>query len=88
MDRRDRDDLSAGADVRDQAWYQAVADILELRNDGDHLWAETQLAAMQGQIERTHQVQDWQRRAIAGIRGSEWAPGRAFDSFGFGRRWK
>jgi hypothetical protein len=86
--RRERDPPGGPADVRDEPWYQAVAEILELRHDGAHVWAETRLAALQQQIEETHHVQDWQRRAIAGIRESEWAPGRSYDQFGYGRRWK
>jgi hypothetical protein len=90
MDRRrdERDPPGGPADVRDEAWYRAVAEILELRTDGDHVWAETRLAALQQEIEATHRVLDWQRRAIAGIRGSEWLPSRKYDEFGYGRRWK
>jgi hypothetical protein len=75
-------------DVRDSEWYQVVSEIRDLRNGGAHAWAEETLAAIANRIEQTQCVAAGQRRAIATIRASAWAPSRTYDRWGYGRRWR
>jgi hypothetical protein len=87
MDRRDLDEPGVG-DVRDEAWYQAVQEIRDLRHDGEYAWAEATLARIEISIKQSHRVTEGQQRAIARIRSGEWASGRAYDAWGYGRRWR
>jgi len=81
--------LGGGAvpDARDSEWWKVLTEIEDLRHDGAHDWAEATLAGIHDTIERTHRVSQAQRRAITKIKSSEWAPSRAFDQWGRGRRW-
>jgi hypothetical protein len=75
-------------DLRDAAWYQAATAIAELRAEGTYAWAEPTLAALEDRIRETQIVTAEQRQALARITGTTWAPGRAYDVWGFGRRWR
>jgi hypothetical protein len=77
----------ADADVRDAAWYRFVTEVRTLRDSGSYRWADEQLARIAAIVERSQMVTPRQRALVDRIVAAEYAPGRAFDKFGFGRRW-
>lgn len=81
-------DFDGPPDLREAEWFRVATAIAHLRAEGAHVWAEETLAGLEDDIRETQLVTDFQRRALARITGTAWAPGRAFDAFGYGRRWR
>jgi hypothetical protein len=74
-------------DVRATEWYRFVTEIRTLRDSGSYRWADERLARIAAIVERSQMVTPRQRALVDRIVAAEYAPGRAFDKFGFGRRW-
>ena len=75
-------------DVRDEPWHRFLAEIQDLRDSNDYGWAAEALEAIAATVTRTQRVTDAQRWAIDTIRNTAWAPGRVYDQWGHGRRWR
>jgi heat shock protein HspQ len=73
---------SVSDDLRDQPWYQFVAEIDELLDDEAYAWAATSLEGIAETVGKTRRVTEGQQRAVRNIRD-----GRRESRRPFARRW-